>query len=134
MSTRNECLCRHRNCLENFLKSFFIFSLPNTCREHVLLCAVCGLFRVCCSVLPASTKTCASLPVWHQQHDKLCHLPCDPHCCVLSLRVEALWGRGCLLARAESSVGTYWKDSICRLLLVFFFSERIGERTECDDL
>lgn len=79
-------------------------------REHVLSCAMCGLFSV--YVLTASTKRCTSLHVWHQQHDKPCHLPCcfpcEPHLCItLSLRMGALWGRDCLLARAESSVVTY---------------------------
>lgn len=54
-------------------------------REHVLSCAMCGLFGVC--ALTASTKTCTSLRVWPQGRDKPCHLPrCrhEPLChCVL---------------------------------------------------
>lgn len=50
---------------------------------------------------------------------------------LLSPRMEALWGRDCFLARAESIGGTYRKGSICG---VFFFSLKGLEKAEYEDL
>lgn len=113
-----------QDCLENFLESFFTLSLPNPCRENTPCHGHCVLSSVCVSWLPAQTP----VPVSRNGTSSIKTLSPSSSLSLwplyFSLRLEAPRGRDCLLARAESGVGTHWKDSICRV----FFSLKGSEK------
>lgn len=120
-----------QDCLENFLESFFTVSLPNTCRENTLCHVHCVVSSVCLSWLPAQTH----VPVSRNGTSSLktvspsSLLSLWPSPLYHSLRLEAPRGRDCLLARAESSVGTHWKDSICRFFSLKGSEEELNMKT-----
>lgn len=117
-----------QDCLENLLESFFTFSLPNPCRENMFCHVQCVVYSVSAYWLPAQKDVPVSMYGTSSMSNRVTFLgvfPVNLTFVLPSPRMEALWGRDCFLARAESIGGTYWKGSIC---VGFFFLLKVWRK------
>lgn len=114
-----------QGCLGNFLEGFFTLSLPNTCREMMLCHVQCEVCSVSVYWLPAQKVVPVSMYGTSSMTNHITFLLVSLWTSPLgfSLLEWKLFGAGTLLARAQSRVDTYYKDSICR---GFFFLSKDG--------